>query len=93
LLSPLSLEILLYLVVITEERDIQKLLADFISRVRWVKPELRGKDLKNLGIPPGPHYNLIFKRLLEARIKGEIKTREEELELVKREFMDKMVEQ
>jgi len=93
LLSPLSLEILLYLVVISEERDIQKLLADFISRARWVKPELRGKDLKDLGIPPGPHYNLIFKRLLEARIKGEIKTREEELELVKREFMDKMVEQ
>jgi len=93
LLIPFSLEILLYLMVISEERDVQKLLADFISRARWEKPELRGKDLKDLGIPPGPNYNLIFKRLLEARIKGEIKTREEELELVKREFMDKMVEQ
>jgi tRNA nucleotidyltransferase (CCA-adding enzyme) len=91
-LSPFSVEILLYLMVISEEKKIQKLLSDFVSRLRWIKPELRGKDLKDLGILPGPRYNLIFKRLLEARIKGEVKNREEELELVKREFMDKMVE-
>ncbi|RLA84150.1 MAG: polya polymerase [Deltaproteobacteria bacterium] len=90
LLEPFCLEILLYLMVLCEGKERQRLLADFISRSRHLRPELKGRDLQALGIPPGPHYQQILRRLLQARVRGEVEGREGEIELVKREFMAKM---
>lgn len=90
LLEPFSLEVLLYLMALEEKREKRKLLADHISRNRHLRPILKGKDLKALGIPPGPHYQQILRRLLQARLLGEVEKKEDEVELVKREFGLKM---
>jgi tRNA nucleotidyltransferase (CCA-adding enzyme) len=44
---------------------------------------LSGHDLKLLGIPPGPCYQKIFRRILNGRIDGKIRTKEEEAAFVK----------
>jgi len=44
---------------------------------------ISGEDLHKLGVLPGPRYQKIFARVLNAKLNGQIKTKEEELELIK----------
>lgn len=55
----------------------------FRTRLRGVAPELTGDDLKRMGIRPGPVYRRILTRLRDARLDGEIATREEEEKVVR----------
>ena len=48
------------------------------------KPILSGEDLAALGIAPGPEMGRIIRLVEDARDKGEIKTKEEAIETVKR---------
>jgi tRNA nucleotidyltransferase (CCA-adding enzyme) len=48
-----------------------------------IKLESSGRDLKDLGLEPGPHYSLILSDLYKMKLDGEIKTREEELDSLK----------
>ncbi len=60
------------------------LVRDFF-RAEKIRPELTGEDLKRLlGLPPGPKMGEILRYLREARIDGEVKTREEELALARK---------
>jgi tRNA nucleotidyltransferase (CCA-adding enzyme) len=45
---------------------------------------LRGEDLKRLGLKPGPQFNAILGRLLDARMNGHVKTESDELAFVHR---------
>ncbi len=56
----------------------------FESRLRGIAPETTGDDLRRMGIPPGPLYRKILVRLRNARLDGEIATREQEQALVDR---------
>ena len=56
----------------------------YLNEWRHVKPRLNGRDLARLGIPQGPRVGLLLERLRDARIEGEISTREEEEALVRR---------
>ena len=49
-----------------------------------VKPRLNGRDLARLGIPQGPRVGLLLEQLRNARIMGEVSTREEEEAFVRR---------
>lgn len=93
LLEPFSLEVLLFLMALEQGAEKRRLLAEYISRSRHIKPQLRGEDLKAMGITPGPHYQQIYRRLLQARLLGEVEKKEDEVELVRREFEVKMIQQ
>jgi tRNA nucleotidyltransferase (CCA-adding enzyme) len=54
------------------------------TRLRHIAPELTGDDLKQRGIPPSPQYRAILTRLRDARLDGQIATRAEEEEIVRR---------
>ncbi len=45
-----------------------------------------GDDLIARGYPPGPHYKEILESVLDAQLEGRVRTREEALALVDREF-------
>ena len=49
------------------------------STYRNVKPTLTGKELKALGLKPGPLYRTILARLTEARLDGEVTSEERAL--------------
>ena len=84
LLEPLTSPLLAASWLVTETPAIQEQLTRYWTEWRHVKPELTGEDLKRLGLKPGPLYRQIFAALREARLNGEIHTREEEEEFVER---------
>ena len=56
----------------------------YLNEWRHVKPRLNGRDLARLGIPQGPRVGLLLEQLRNARIMGEVSTREEEEAFVRR---------
>ena len=53
------------------------------------EPLLRGKDLIAMGFSPGPIFHEILELLKEAQLEGQILTREQALEWVRREYGDR----
>jgi tRNA nucleotidyltransferase (CCA-adding enzyme) len=64
------------------EGEIKNTLSQYLTDWWAVKPRTSGHDLKKRGIPPGPKYNEILRRLRAAWLDGEVKTEEEELALL-----------
>ena len=54
----------------------------FLDKLRFIKPILTGKDLIKMGIPPGPRIKEILNQLLDARLDGKVKTKQDEERLV-----------
>lgn len=58
----------------------------FLSKLRFVKADLIGDDLKRMGVSPGPRIREILDHLLDARLDGEITTRQGEEGLVRKQL-------
>jgi len=56
----------------------------YLEKLRHVHTSLSGKDLLAMGITAGPQVKETLEILLEARLDGRVKTREEEIEMVKK---------
>jgi len=54
----------------------------FLDKLRYVKKALTGNDLQKMGIAPGPQMKEILQRLHEARLDGEVTSKQEERKLV-----------
>lgn len=61
---------------------IKKDVIQFFKKYRKIKPELSGKDLKKLGVEEGKKIGEILELLRKKKIEGEIKTKEDEKDLV-----------
>jgi tRNA nucleotidyltransferase (CCA-adding enzyme) len=85
-LKPLSLEALLFMMAKTTRDTTRKWIADYISSLRYVKPALRGNDLKAMGFEPGPVFTSILNRLRDARLDGEVASAEDERNLIRRTY-------
>lgn len=83
LLSKLKLETILLSMAISKDRQKQKVISKYLTELRKVKTLLTGKDLKNMGIRPGPIYSRILKELLEERLRGHLTSREDEEKFVR----------
>lgn len=84
LLKTLDLEPILLMMAKSKRESTRKYISQYLTRLRNVRIFLNGDDLKALGIPPGPRYRKLLAELMDARLDGEIKTREDETEYVKR---------
>lgn len=84
LLEPLSYEVILLIKAKFKNKNIKKHIEDFFHIYHGTDISVSGHDLKGLGFTPGPHYQKIFHKLLNARLNGEVKTKKEELELVRK---------
>ena len=83
LLSKLKLETILLAMAISKDRQKQKVISYYLTELRKAKTILTGEDLKLLGIEPGPLYSQILKKLIEERLRGHLKSREDEERFVK----------
>ena len=83
LLIPYPLEAVLYFMALASEENQQKI-GRYLMEWMDIKTEIGGRDLMALGLTPGPIFGKILNRVLEAKIRGEVRTKEEELELAKR---------
>lgn len=87
LLQPLAIEMVLFLLAATGREDVRRQISGYVTRLRGVAPELTGRDLEALGLRPGPCFRTILETLLQARLDGEVGSREEELALVQHRFL------
>jgi len=83
-LRPFRTEHLLYMMASTTREEVRKGISHYFTRLRTVKTALKGNDLKKMGLEPGPVYRKILDSLLDARLNLEVKTREEEVDFVRR---------
>lgn len=82
-LSSFPLESIFIIISKCEEIDINRKIWYFLTKSQFVELEIDGKDLKNLGVPSGPEMEKILKKVLYAKIDGNIQGRENELNYVK----------
>ncbi|BAL81116.1 CBS domain-containing protein [Caldisericum exile] len=59
--------------------EVKKFFKDYLEKLRFIKNELRGSDLKELGLKEGPQYRKIFDILTSLKLKGEIKDKNDEI--------------
>ena len=78
-----TLEVLLYLAARASSEEVRRFVSLYLTRLRTVVPLLGGDDLRGLGLEPGPMLGQIKERLQQARLDGEVSSREEEEALVR----------
>lgn len=67
----------------------RQVLIDYLATWRNVRPKTSGNDLKKRGLPSGPAYQSILRRLRDARLDGEIRTNEDEMRLLEKLINEK----
>jgi tRNA nucleotidyltransferase (CCA-adding enzyme) len=84
LLEPMAYEALIFLRAKYRGPRFIKRLEDFFRLYNGLRIEINGEDLRKEGLAPGPHYSKLFAKVLRHRLDGKIRTKEEELEFIKR---------
>lgn len=84
LCRPLSYESILLFDIIDGNPAAHRHIERFMRDQQVHRPSLKGEDLLALGVKPGPLLGLILSRLLDARIDGRVRSRTQELALVKK---------
>jgi tRNA nucleotidyltransferase (CCA-adding enzyme) len=77
------IELILFMMAAAKRETVRKAISHYCVHLRFIRPLLRGRDLKALGLPPGPRYRLILNDLLNARLNGRVETRNDELALAR----------
>ena len=54
----------------------------YYHKLRFMRTALNGDDLQEMGVAAGPSIREVLNRLLEARLDGEINSRQDEERLV-----------
>lgn len=85
-LHPLSLESLLFLLALSSKEEVRRLISNYMTRLRHQKTILNGHTLTRMGLTPGAEYKEILAALLDARLDGKLRTREDEMAWVRQRF-------
>ncbi len=86
LLRDVDLETILFSMAETNDPQKKKEISHFLVELRKVRPVLKGRDLKAIGIPEGPLYSKILGELLDERLRGRLKTEEDEKKFVLKHY-------
>ena len=87
LLKGFKTEIILFMMVCAKSEIAKKRISIFQTQLRNVAITMTGKDLLDLGLPPGPLFGKVLRSVSEAKLNGIVKTRDDEFRFVKRQFM------
>ncbi|MBW2180518.1 MAG: CBS domain-containing protein, partial [Deltaproteobacteria bacterium] len=81
-LSVFKTELILYMMSAARQEKVKKAISDYFTKLRPVTILIKGKDLQNMGLKPGPLYREIFQAVFDAKLNGKLKTRNDELVFV-----------
>lgn len=82
-LSPLRTELILYIMAVTENETIKMAISHYFGELRRTKIYTQGRDIKSLGIPPGPQYKKLLKKIFDAKLDGIVFSKKDELNYLK----------
>jgi len=83
-LEDLSYEVILLIKSCTRDKLAQGRIEEFFHKYNGTNLSVGGHHLKELGFVPGPHFQKIFRELLNEKLNGRLKGREDELEFLKK---------
>jgi tRNA nucleotidyltransferase (CCA-adding enzyme) len=72
-------ELILYLMAVTKSERVKRVISNYFNRLRYVEISIRGRDLMDMQVPPGPLYREILEAVLDAKLDGRVKTKNDEL--------------
>jgi tRNA nucleotidyltransferase (CCA-adding enzyme) len=58
---------------------VKKSISHFFTKLRRTNILLKGRDLKKMGLKPGPIYRRVLDAALDARLDGDLKTKKDEI--------------
>jgi tRNA nucleotidyltransferase (CCA-adding enzyme) len=82
-LAVFRIELILYMMAATKHETVKRSISNYVTRLRYIDTSVTGKDLKKMGLEPGPIYREILQAVLDAKLDGQLKTRNDELDFVK----------
>jgi tRNA nucleotidyltransferase (CCA-adding enzyme) len=83
-LSSFSIELILYMMAAARKQKVKKAISHFFTKLRRVDIVLKGRDLKKMGLKPGPIYRKVLEAVLDARLDGKLKTKNDEIGFARR---------
>ena len=87
-LSELSTEAVILLLAVCSNEQVNKHATLYFNQYcASAKTELTGEDLIGMGMEPGPVFQDVFKSLQDARVNGQVTSRDEEVVLVESQFL------
>jgi tRNA nucleotidyltransferase (CCA-adding enzyme) len=82
LLHDFRTELILYMMAVTRRQSIKKSISRYYNHLKDIQPSIGGRELLAAGLKPGPVFRQILDALLDAKLNGEIETRQDELAYV-----------
>jgi tRNA nucleotidyltransferase (CCA-adding enzyme) len=86
LLELVPVDVMAVMWLCAETPSVKDILEKYVRVWRYKKPFINGDDLKAMGFKPGPIYRDILNTLKVAHLEGKIKTKSEEIKLIRNEF-------
>ena len=68
------------MMALTPNEKIVKAISFFVTDLRHTRLSVSGKDLQALGISPSPAFGRILSAVMDAKLNGELKTCQDELD-------------
>jgi len=87
-LTGFKTELILYMMAVARKQAIKKSISHFFTDLRPLKILLKGRDLKKMGLKPGPIYRQVLKAVLDARLDGTLKTKNDEIDFARHYVKD-----
>ena len=79
-LSGFKNELILYMMAVAKARPVKKAISHYFTHLRRIQVTIKGEDLKRTGLSPGPAYRKILQATLDAKLNGQLKTHQDELQ-------------
>jgi tRNA nucleotidyltransferase (CCA-adding enzyme) len=83
-LSTFHIELVLYMMAAARTESVRKAISHYCVHLRFVQPLIKGKDLRDMGLPPGPRYREILDAILDQKLNGHLDTRSDEINFARR---------
>ena len=74
--------------LLTESEIAKKRMDNYINVLQYIKPELSGLELQEIGVPQGPLINQFLSEILVEKLDGKIKSKRQEQELIKQKLFN-----
>lgn len=83
ILEPLSYEVIILLKSKSGSQLVKKRILAFLKMLNGAKLQVKGEDLKEIGLSPDKNFGRLLEKALDKKIEGKLKTKEDELNYIK----------
>ena len=82
-LAGFKTELILFMMAVAKKKAVKKSISHYFTNLRRTKLSVKGRDLKKMGLKPGPVYRQVLEAVLDARLDGTLKSKKDEIEFAR----------